>query len=184
MSRLLSPALLLALLTPACAADNAGGSYGDDAGEDSGDGLQEDGELPGDLDDEDLPPTLLVACELPLPCDEPFEAVRAQGDAPRASDRCAFEAMTGGQPALVQTVADFGGSLAYLDYAIVAPGVALRQASGESDTVGRWQKEVTRCALQPAAFFTTCAAQPGPDCYDPERWVVGCEPLDTLTCPR
>lgn len=141
----------------------------------------------GAVDEDQSVPTTLLECDLPLPCDLPFEGMTLEADGAAATysdnDRCVFQAMAGDGPALVQTAASFSAAVAYLDYAIVEPGVALRQASGVSDASGRWQKGVFRCELQPAAFFLACAEAPSGPCLDPEMWVRSCAPLDILVCP-
>jgi hypothetical protein len=130
-------------------------------------------------------PRSLLECELDPVCDHPFagfdDPTGAAGFS--AGARCIFEALAAGEPGLVETVVEFIDATARLDYAIVEPGVALRQASGESDAGGRWQNGVDRCQLQPPTFFADCLKAPSPACFDPETWVVGCEPLDNLVCP-
>ncbi len=172
----LLPALLLA---PACALDV------DILAEKTGTGAATSD---GAIDEDQSIPTSLLECDLPLPCEQPFEGMTIDSDAGAASysdnDRCVFKAMASDGPALVQTAASFSAAVAYLDYAIVEPGVALRQASGVSDASGRWQKDVYRCELQPPAFFAACAEAPSGPCLDPEMWVVACAPLDIFVCPE
>lgn len=183
MTRLLLPLLPVLLFAPACAA------YDDGSLEllmDTGVG---EGAGGGDESDEDQTvPTALLECELPQPCELPFEGMLLEADGAKAtyseSDLCVFRALAGGEPALVQTTAVFSDSVAYLDYAVEGPGVALRQASGVNATSGRWHKDVFRCELQAPAFFAACAETPAGACLDPEMWVVGCIPLDILVCPE
>ena len=181
MTRLILPILPVLLLAPACAAYDASELL-QDASDTAPMGTA------GAVDKDQTIPTSLLECDLPLPCEQPFEGMTIDSDAGAASysdnDRCVFKAMASDGPALVQTAASFSAAVAYLDYAIVEPGVALRQASGVSDASGRWQKDVYRCELQPPAFFAACAEAPSGPCLDPEMWVVACNPLDILVCPE
>lgn len=185
MARHVSLLVTLLALAPACAADTTG-TYlqaGDD-GED-GDGAGQDTDEKEAM--EEPLPRQLLECELSVPCEFPFFGVGLDASLkPSAfspSDLCVFTSLARGEPGLVETVAEFSDATARLDYAIVGPGVALRQASGESDAGGRWLKGVFRCELQPSAFFLDCLQAPSAACLDPEQWVVGCEPLDNLVCP-
>ena len=137
--------------------------------------------------EEDVVPTSILECELPVPCELPFEGKSLKVDAGAAaysvSDLCALSTLQTGELALVQTATEFDDQVAFLDYAVIAPGVALQQAWGISDVGGQWQRDVVRCELQPAEFFAACAAAPSGDCFDPEMWVRSCAPLDILVCP-
>lgn len=186
MARLVSLLLSVLVLAPACG-DDASGAYLQAGGTAESDGMGEeetankDGEVEGNLS-----PTALIECELETPCEFPFVGTGFAKDSAAsfsASDLCVFATLARGELALVETVAEFSDATARLDYVITGPGVALRQASGESEGGGRWQKGVFRCELQTAAFFTACLQAPSADCLDPEQWVVGCEPLDNLVCP-
>lgn len=181
MTRLFLPLLPVLLLAPACAAYDASELL-QDASDTAPMGTA------GAVDKDQTIPTSLLECDLPSPCDLPFEGLRLQTEGAAArysdSDLCAFKALASDGPALVQTSATLGDAVAYLDYAIVEPGVALRQASGISATNGHWQKDVYRCELQPPAFFAACAEAPAGPCLDPEMWVVACNPLDILVCPE
>lgn len=192
---LLTLAALLA--APACAAERDFDT-GETSVDDSGDPYAHDEETAKDEpvpdeegggDDEMAPPDLLLACELEFPCEHPLELVRgADGQTYADSDLCAFKALAGGGSGLgsglIQALASFPSSEAYLDHVVVGPGEVLRQAHGRSDGLGLWQKPVERCTLQDPAFFVACAQQFDADCLDPERWVTGCEALGSLTCPR
>lgn len=181
MTRLFLPLLPVLLLAPACAAYDAT-EFLQDAGDTGA------ASSAGTVDKDQTIPTSLLECDLPSPCDLPFEGLRLQTEGAAArysdSDLCAFKALASDGPALVQTSATLGDAVAYLDYALVEPGVALRQASGISATNGHWQKDVYRCELQPPAFFAACAEAPAGPCLDPEMWVVACNPLDILVCPE
>lgn len=177
MFRSLFIVLSVVTLVPACTLE-------------AGDDFLKDGlsEGPGDSagEEDDVEPRSILECELDMPCDAPFEGLRLQNDgtaAFSAADACVFEALAAGDRALVQTAAEFNDDLAYLDYAIVDDGAALRQAWGVSEAGGRWEKSAQWCDLRPAAFFQACAEQPVGDCLDPEKWVVRCIPLDNLVCP-
>jgi hypothetical protein len=164
-------------LVPACAID----------GEDFlKDGLSAGGDS-GVIDDEDEPPpSSILECELDVPCDTPFEGMKLAKDGATsysAGDACVFQALAAGDRALVETVARFSDDIAYLDYAIVGPQAALRQAWGESEAGGRWEKQAHWCELRSADFFEKCAEAPSADCLDPEQWAVRCVPLDNLACP-
>jgi|GEM_PF-2614252 len=193
--------LMLALLVvlPACSMGDASTTEGltsaDDGGDegsegDSGDegaaGLNE--ETPTEeptADDGAEEPDLLVACDLPSPCEFPVELVRESKTQSYAdSDLCALKALASPEPGLIQTVAAFASAESYLDHVVVAPGVLLRQAHGRSDGLGLWQKEVERCVLRDAAFFAACAESFDPDCLNPDQWVASCEVLGDLTCPQ
>ncbi|WAS99127.1 hypothetical protein [Nannocystis punicea] len=184
MARHVSLLVTLLALAPACAADTTPYLGADDT-TDGGDAGQETDEKEAM---EPLPRQLLE-CELAAPCEFPFLGTGFDFDAsltPSAfspSDLCVFTSLARGEPGLIETIAEFSDATARLDYAIVGPGEALRQASGESDAGGRWLKGVFRCELQPSVFFLDCLQAPSPACLDPEQWVVGCEPLDNLVCP-
>ncbi|MDC0720209.1 hypothetical protein [Nannocystis bainbridge] len=173
----------LLALVPACAEATAG-DYVQEGGDSSATGDPGEGSGGGMM--EPLPRHLLE-CELAAPCEFPFlgfdfdKSLTPPGFSP--SDLCVFTSLARGEPGLIETVAEFSDATARLDYAVVGPGVALRQASGESDAGGRWLKGVFRCELQPSAWFTACLQAPSADCLDPEQWVVDCEPLDNLVCP-
>ncbi|PCC75434.1 hypothetical protein SAMN02745121_03840 [Nannocystis exedens] len=183
MARHVSVLVTLLALAPACAADT-GGPYLQAGGTD--DGGDEGGET-GDEEAMEPLPRQLLECELTAPCEFPFLGTGFDADLTASafspSDLCVFTSLARGEPGLIETVAEFSDATARLDYAIVSPGVALRQASGESDAGGRWLKGVFRCELQPSAFFLDCLQAPSAACLDPEQWVVGCEPLDNLVCP-
>jgi hypothetical protein len=179
MPRLTIAALTVLLLAPACDDAVSGGfPAGDSAGEDDATGYKQD----------EILPTSLVECELPAPCEHPFvgqDLNAADGSASlSASDQCIFTTLARGEPALVETIAEFPDAMARLDYAIAGDGIALRQASGESAAGGRWQNAVFVCELQPSDFFTDCLKTASEACLDPEQWVVGCQPLDNLVCPE
>lgn len=176
MARLARFLLTVLAFAPACG-DDAAGAY-----------LQADKTVTtSELEPLKPIPRALLECELDPVCEFPFAGLDfeagADATAFSASDRCIFSALMAGEPGLVETVADFSDATARLDYAILGDGLALRQASGQSDLGGRWQKDVDRCRLQPPAFFTECLKAPSSACFDPEMWVVACEPLDNLVCP-
>lgn len=184
MPRLACTLVTLLLLAPACG-DDASGAFlqaEDSAG-------HNEATAAGKLEEEAPDPTRLLECEVDIPCEFPFANLHLDADAGltshsySSSDRCIFTALAGDAPALIETVAEFSDATAYLDYALVGGRVALRQASGESDAAGRWQKRVFRCELQSSEFFTACLKSPSAQCLDPEQWVVACEPLDNLVCP-
>jgi hypothetical protein len=137
-------------------------------------------------DQEESPPELLAACDLPTPCEYPVELVRDSKTQSYAdSDLCALQAFASGTHGqLIQTVAAFASAESYLDHVIVAPGVVLRQANGRSDGLGLWQKPVERCVIKPLGYFTGCAEAFDAGCLDPDTWVESCEILDDLTCPQ
>src|SRR5690606_38349229 len=136
------------------------------------------------IEDEPPDPRNVLECELDIPCEFPFAHLELATDAGittfSASDRCIFTALARGEPGLIETVTELSDATARLDYALLGDGLALRQASGESDASGRWQKGVFRCQLQASEFFTSCLKSPSEACLDPEQWVVACEPLDNL----
>lgn len=141
--------------------------------------------LPPEDDEGDAPQSSILECELPLPCEAPFEGMvlaGKQGDF-AASDLCALKALASGEPGLVETVAEFTDQTAYLDYAVLGPGVVLQQAWGYTDAGGQWQRDAVRCELQPAEFFARCLEAPSFECFAPELWVRECADLDILTCP-
>jgi hypothetical protein len=176
MSRSLLAVLSVLTLVPACTLDAGDEFLKDTLSEGSA----------GSSEDDDIAPSSILECELEMPCDAPFEGMKLAGDGTAgftAADSCVFRALAAGDRALVQTSAEFSDDLAYLDYAIVGEGAALRQAWGVSDAGGRWEKEAHWCDLRPASFFEACAEQPVGDCLDPEQWVVRCVPLDNLACP-
>lgn len=181
MARLACLLLTVLVLAPACDND-APGAFLQAGGTAPTSGEPGEGEP-----DEDVDPRSLIECEIAVPCEFPFAGLTFDVDAGAAgfsaSDRCIFNALMSGEPGLIETVAEFSDATARLDYAIVGPGVALRQASGESDGGGRWQKGVHSCRLQPPGFFADCLKAPSAACFDPEAWVVGCDPLDNLVCP-
>ena len=164
------------------------GESGSDGGDDEANGLDESTPTPVPDDptaEESRPPALLLACDLPYPCEYPVELIRqsnAQTYAP--ADLCALAALASGSPGLVQTVAAFASAESYLDHVVVAPGEVLRQAHGRSDGLGLWQKPVERCALKDPAYFAACATIYDPGCLDPEQWVASCVAEDVLTCPQ
>lgn len=176
MSRSLLAVLTVLTLVPACAVDQDDILQGTSFGEgDSGYG-----------EEDEAPPSSILECELEVPCDVPFEGMKlAKGGATAygAGDACVFEVLAAGDRALVQTAAQFSDNIAYLDYALVGPQAALRQAWGVSDATGRWEKQAHWCELRPASFFEACAQAPEADCLDPEKWAVRCVPLDNLSCP-
>ena len=190
MARLVSLLLAVLVLAPACGEDASGAYLGADdssTGTDSGSDEGGDDEADSGAGAKDEPaPRSLLECEIDVPCEFPFFGLdfdASLGAALSPSDLCVFTTLASGEPALIETVAEFSDATARLDYAIVGPGVALRQASGESDAGGRWLKGVYRCELQASEFFTTCLKAPSSECLDPEAWVVGCQPLDNLVCP-
>lgn len=136
---------------------------------------------------DDMAPTSILECELPVPCALPFEGKTLKLDSGAAayseSDLCALATLQRGERALVQTATEFDDQIAFLDYAVIEPGVALQQAWGLSDAAGLWQRSIARCELQPPEFFAGCAAAPSGPCIDPEMWVRSCTPLDILVCP-
>lgn len=175
MSRSLLAVLSVLTLVPACTLD-----AGDEFLKDTLSGSA------GSREDDDFDPHSILECDLEMPCDAPFEGMKlaAEGTAGfTTADACVFRALASGDRALVQTAAEFSDDLAYLDYAVVGEGAALRQAWGVSDAGGRWEKDAHWCDLRPASFFQACAEQPVGDCLDPEKWVVRCVPLDNLACP-
>ena len=190
MARLVTLLLAVLVLAPACGEDATGAYLGAD---ESSSGTDSGGDGEGDEDGagshnakEEHAPRSLLECEIDVPCEFPFLGANfdtSLGTALSPSDLCVFATLASGEPALIETVAEFSDATARLDYAIVGPGVALRQASGESDAGGRWLKGVYRCDLQPSEFFTACLQAPSSECLDPEAWVVGCQPLDNLVCP-
>ncbi|HEY8379689.1 MAG TPA: hypothetical protein VIK91_24520 [Nannocystis sp.] len=174
MVRLACPLVALLVLAPACAVDDAGQ-------------LTADLVTTFDVAEEKALPASLLDCDVPAPCEHPFER-QAPGDAGGAaelgeSERCIFTALARGEPALVETMAEFRDAIAYLDYLVVGEGLALRQASGESEAGGRWQNRVFACELQAPEFFADCLEVASAPCLDPEQWVVACRPLDNLVCP-
>lgn len=178
MSRSLLAVLSVLTLVPACTLDGGDEFLKDTLSEGSADG--------GVTGEDDIAPTSILECELAMPCDAPFEGMKLAADGTAgftAADACVFRALATGDRALVQTAAAFSDNLAYLDYAIVDDGAALRQAWGVSEAGGRWEKEAQWCDLRAASFFEACAEQPFGDCLDPEKWVVRCVPLDNLACP-
>lgn len=192
----IAPFLLSILVAAGCAVDlDDLGPDGETGPVSSGDtGLDGSGaEEGGDAGDAALtpqsdepPPETLLACDLDFACEHPLELVRSDpAQAYTESDTCALRALAVGQIALVQTVAVFPAAEAYLDHVVDATGSVLRQAHGQSDNVGLWQKPVERCDLRDAAFFSDCAARFDPACLDPEQWIVpgSCQPLGSLTCP-
>ncbi|MBZ5712561.1 hypothetical protein [Nannocystis pusilla] len=189
MARLVSPLLAVLVLAPACAEDTTGAF---EPADDSSAGATSGGESAGSEEDDDetaekdAAPRSLLECEIDVPCEFPFLGANfdaSLGAALTTSDLCVFATLASGEPALIETVAEFSDATARLDYVIVGPGETLRQASGESDAGGRWLKGVYRCELQPREFFTACMKAPSSECLDPEAWVVGCDPLDNLVCP-
>lgn len=178
MFRSLLIVLSVLTLAPACALDLEAG-FTDDAAlsGSAGNGAADEGEAP---------PTSILECELEMPCDAPFEGMKLASDGAAAyttADACVFAALAAGDRALVQTAAEFTDNLAYLDYAIVGPQAALRQAWGVTEAGGRWEKQAQWCELRPASFFEACREAPEADCLDPEKWAVRCVPLDNLACP-
>lgn len=176
MFRSLLTVLTVLTLVPACTLD------GDEFLKDT---LSE-GSADGGVIDDEVPPSSILECELEMPCDAPFEGMKVAADGTAAftgADACVFRALAAGDRALVQTAAEFSDNLAYLDYALVGDGAALRQAWGVSEAGGRWEKEAHWCDLRPASFFDACAEQPTGDCLYPEKWVERCIPLDNLVCP-
>ncbi|MDC0667625.1 hypothetical protein [Nannocystis radixulma] len=187
MARLVSLLLAVLVLAPACAEDTTG-AFGaiDDGSTGAATGGEADGADDGETAEKDDAPRSLLECEIDVPCEFPFLGANfdaSLGAALTASDLCVFATLASGEPALIETVAEFSDATARLDYVIVGPGETLRQASGESDAGGRWLKGVYRCELQPREFFTACMKAPSSECLDPEAWVVGCDPLDNLVCP-
>ncbi len=191
--------LMLALLVvlPACSMGDKSDSDGlttaddgaaDDGSDDEGDpaGLDEETEAVDPTPDEDAPPELLAACDLPAPCEYPVELVRDSKTGSYAdSDLCALQAFASGtRGLLIQTVAAFASAESYLDHVVIGPGVVLRQANGRSDGLGLWQKPVERCVIKPLAYFAACAEAFDPTCLDPDAWVESCEVLADLTCPQ
>ncbi len=131
-------------------------------------------------------PVLLLTCDLEMPCALPLELVRETGSFDQSyadNDLCILKALADGTKGLVQTVAAFPASEAYLDHVLVGSGEVLRQVHGRSDSRGWWHKPSERCTLQTSSFFTACLAGFDPACLDPDRWVLGCEPVETLVCP-
>ena len=186
--RTLLLALAALLATPACAAErDLDSAQTTVAGDDGGDpdGLDQETDEPLSEEPDPLaPPDMLLACDLPFPCDDPLELVRgADGHGYADSDLCAFKALGAESLGLVQAVASFPNSKAYLDHVVVGPNKVLRQAHGRSDGLGLWQKPVERCTLRDPTFFVACAQSFDPACLDPEQWVTGCEALGSLTCP-
>lgn len=180
MSRVASLLVTVLLLASACADDSteallAAGSALGDSGGDSG------------VAEDEAVPTSLLDCEIEAPCEFPFASQGYDAAAGLVAftdnDRCIFSTLARGEPALVETVAEFSDASAYLDYVIAGDGVALRQASGVSDAGGRWQNGVFACELRPSEFFSDCLKTASAPCLDPEQWVVGCQPLDNLVCP-
>ena len=182
MPRLACTVVTVLLLAPACG-DDASGAFlqlGDTGGTETAN--------QGAIEEEEAPdPTTLLECELDSLCEFPFARMMLDAEAGittfGASDRCIFTALASGEPGLIETFTEFSDATAHLDYALLGDGVALRQASGESDALGRWQKSVFRCQLQPSEFFTECLKTPTAACDDPEQWIVACEPQDALVCP-
>lgn len=175
--------LTVLLAAPACAGEMDVATAGDDSGDPN---LET---VPGE--EEDVPPEeplvldQLLACDLPFPCEDPVELIRSAdlANAYAAGDLCAFTALAGARPGLIQAVAVFPSAEAYMDHVPAGPGLVLRQAHGRSDGLGVWQKPVERCTLKPAAFFEACAQGYDPSCLDTETWVTDCETLGSLTCP-
>ncbi len=156
--------------------DGADSAGGEDAGE-----------------DEEFDPTHLLQCEQPVPCDampldeEDVAPENAQQDASAveysATERCVLESLARGEPALIQTVADFSTATAYLDFAIVGDRAALRQAHGDGESVGSWANLPSGCQLRDSTYFEGCLASPDPECLRPTNWVDSCEDLGALICP-
>jgi len=177
--------LTLSLLgLPACALDRDLGFPDEDSGApNDADQATFSGDEGAAPKEEPAAPDLLLACDLPFPCEDPLELVRGSVQGYSAGDLCAFEALASGRPGLVQAVAVFPSAEAYLDHVPTGPGEVLRQAHGRSDGLGVWQKPAERCTLKPAAFFAACAQAYDPACLDPEAWIADCETLGSLTCP-
>ncbi len=176
-----SLALLLVLaIAPACDVDDieAGATAGAPLGK-------------VELDDDSGASTLLLGCSLEPACDAVLlpSDHDGQGDDLRpetsynSDGLCVLSALTTPDPSLVQTVMNFEGSIANLDFAIVGPGQALRQSYGFTDGVGEWVNPPMLCDLQGRDFFEDCMITFDPSCLDPEAWVLGCEPIDELVCP-
>lgn len=178
MARLACTLVTVLLLTPACALDDAGTFLAAESAGESVDPIAEE---------DDLAPSSLLDCELEIPCEFPYASQTHDAAAGLVSlgdnDRCIFTTLARGEPALVETVAEFSDATAFLDYVVVGEGLALRQASGQSEAGGRWQNGVFACELRPGEFFAQCLKAPSELCLDPEQWVVGCQPLDNLVCP-
>ena len=174
-------ALLVVLATaPACDSDDIA------ADEMSVDPLDK-----ADLDDDSGTNALLLGCSLEPACDAvllPGDEDEQGGDlrpqtAYDGDGLCILTALTAPDPSLVQTVMNFEGSIANLDFAIVGPGQALRQSYGVTEGVGEWVNPPMLCDLQGRDFFEDCKIAFDPSCLDPEAWVIGCEPIDELICP-
>jgi len=146
-------------------------------------------EIEQEIDDDDDVSALLLECSLEPACDAvdlPGDPSGADG-APQAAysgeGLCILNALTEGDPSLVQTVMTFDASIANLDFAIVGPQLALRQSYGVTEGVGEWINPPMLCELQGRAFFEQCKVSFDASCLDPEAWVVACEPVDALACP-
>ncbi len=155
----------------------------------------DDGDSAGgeDADGEDeFDPTHLLQCEQPIPCDampldeDDVVPENAKEDASveySATQRCVLQSLARGEPALIQTVADFDTATAYLDFAIVGDRAALRQAHGDGESVGSWANLPSGCQLRGSTYFEACLASPDPECLRPTNWVDSCEDLGALICP-
>lgn len=177
-----SLALLVVLaLAPACDSND-----GVEIDSPTGDPLDK-----ADLDEDSGASALLLGCSLEPACDAvllPGQQDDQSGDlGPETSYEgdglCVLSALTAPDPSLVQTVMNFEGSIANLDFAIVGPGQALRQSYGVTEGVGEWINPPMLCDLQGRDFFENCMIAFDPSCLDPEAWVIGCEPIDELVCP-
>jgi hypothetical protein len=160
--------------------------------EDDEAGSGEDSSGAGEAEDEDAAtPTHLLQCEQPIPCDAmPLSnPASASYDADAAvayteTERCVLEALANGQPALVQTVADFDTSTAFLDFALAGDGIVQRQAHGDGAPIGSWANAPSGCLLRSPEFFDSCLKSFRASCLIPDYWVEDCEDLGGVVCPE
>ncbi|MCA9714276.1 MAG: hypothetical protein H6713_05435 [Myxococcales bacterium] len=194
LARRIFPLLLTCALAAATGCDTLDGAeFGNatSALDSDAEQLAED-DSAGAGEDEDLEPTLLVQCSQPVLCD----AMPLHGDENGAvtndasvaaysdTERCVLESLARGEPALIQTVADFENATAFLDFALVGSDAALRQAHGDGVDVGIWTNNPYRCELRPRDYFQDCLDNHDPGCLQPSNWVERCEDLGALICPE